>query len=97
MRTVSKLAQLKWTGHVISMPDEGLPKKVIYGEVQEGKRSQGGQKKRYTSYEFHIHVYESITPKTQQFRKIDFDSLKTEMPKNKFYTDNCKLVASSCL
>ena len=29
------------------MPDEQLQKKVFYGELQEGKRSQGGQKKRY--------------------------------------------------
>ena len=29
------------------MHDERLPKKVLYGELQEGKRSQGGQKKRY--------------------------------------------------
>ena len=26
------------------MPEERLPKKVLYGELQEGKRSQGGQK-----------------------------------------------------
>ena len=42
-----KLAQLRWTGHVTRMPDERLPEKVLYGELQEGKRSQGGQKKRY--------------------------------------------------
>ena len=47
MHTVLKLAQLRWTGHVIKMTDEQLPKKVFYGELQEGKRSQGGQKKRY--------------------------------------------------
>ena len=47
MHTVLKLAQLSWAGHVVRMPDERLPKKVFYGELQEGKRSQGGQKKRY--------------------------------------------------
>ena len=29
------------------MADERLPKKVFYGELEEGKRSLGGQKKRY--------------------------------------------------
>ena len=47
MHTVLKLAQLMWTGHVIRMPDKQLPKKVFYGELKEGKRPQGGQKKRY--------------------------------------------------
>ena len=37
---------LRWTGHVIRMPDERLPKKVFY-EEKEGKRSQGGQRKHY--------------------------------------------------
>ena len=29
------------------MPDVRLPKKIFYGELQVGKRSHGGQKKRY--------------------------------------------------
>ena len=45
MHTV--IAQLRCTGHVIRLPDEGLPKKAFYGELQEGKRPHGGQKKRY--------------------------------------------------
>ena len=29
------------------MPEERLPKKILYGELQMDKRSHGGQKKRY--------------------------------------------------
>ena len=47
VHTLLKLAQLRWTGHVTRMPDVRLPRKFLYGELQEGKRSQGGQKKRY--------------------------------------------------
>ena len=43
----SEIGKLRWTGHVTRMPDERLPKKILYGELQVGKRSHGGQKMRY--------------------------------------------------
>jgi len=40
-------AQLRWSGHIVRMGDERLPKRLLYGELVEGKRSAGGQRKRY--------------------------------------------------
>ena len=42
-----KRSQLRWAGHVCRMPDERLPKRLLYGELHHGKRSRGGQRKRY--------------------------------------------------
>ena len=47
VHTLLKLVQLRWTGHVTRMHEERLPKKILYGELEMGKRSHGGQKKRY--------------------------------------------------
>ena len=40
-------SQLHWTGHIFRMPDKRLPKSLFYGELCEGKRSSGWQKKRF--------------------------------------------------
>ena len=47
VHTLLKLEQLRWTGHVTRIPEECLPKKILYGELEMGKRFHGGQKKRY--------------------------------------------------
>jgi hypothetical protein len=45
--TILMQSQIRWAGHVVRMPDNRLPKILLYGEMRIGTRSQGGQKKRY--------------------------------------------------
>lgn len=42
-----KRAQLRWSGHLVRMADDRIPKAVFYGELDAGKRTRGGQRKRY--------------------------------------------------
>ncbi len=44
--------QLRWVGHVCRMPESRLPRKLLFGELASGRRSAGGQKKRYKD---HLH------------------------------------------
>ena len=44
---LQRRAQVRWAGHLVRMPDSRLAKKLFYGELAEGKRSQGCQKKRF--------------------------------------------------
>ena len=38
---------LTWVGHVIRMSDDRLPRQILYGQLHQGNRPPGGQKKRY--------------------------------------------------
>ena len=42
VHSLLKLAQLRWTSHVTKIPEERLPKKILYGELEMSKRSYGG-------------------------------------------------------
>ena len=47
MYTILMQSQLCWAGHVVCMPDHQLPKRLLYGKLQQGKCSPQGQKKCY--------------------------------------------------
>ena len=42
-----KRAQLRWSGHLVRIADDRIPKTVFYGELDAGHRTRGGQRKRY--------------------------------------------------
>lgn len=39
--------RLRWFGHVLRMPPNRLPRQVLYSELTQGRRTVGGQRKRY--------------------------------------------------
>ena len=42
-----KRAQLRWSGHLVRMTDDRIPKALFYGQLKTGGRTRGGQRKRY--------------------------------------------------
>ena len=42
--------QLRWLGHVIRMPDNRLPRRLLYGELTVGQHSVGRPKKRFIDH-----------------------------------------------
>ena len=47
IHTMLMHSQLRWAGHVARMPDNRLPKKLLFGELTQGKRYCGAPKKRF--------------------------------------------------
>ena len=43
-------AQLRWTGHLVHMPDTRLPKAIFYSQLVSGSRLRGYPIKRTKTY-----------------------------------------------
>lgn len=50
LETILTQRQLRWVGHTIRMPENRLPRKVLYGELTNGRRHAGGPRKRYKDH-----------------------------------------------
>ena len=50
LEEILRQRQLRWVGHVIRQPPDRLPRMALYGELREGRRTVGGQKKRFKDH-----------------------------------------------
>ena len=72
-------SQLRWTGHIVRMPDKHLPKRLFYGELCEGKRSSGGQKKRFKDHLKNSLKQCSIDPSSWETTALDRSAWHTQI------------------
>ena len=85
IHTLLKKYQLRWTGHVVRMQDTRLPKKIFFGELTSGKRSRGGQRKRFKdtlkvslkSFNVDLEQWETLAQERDTWRSIIVDGAVT--------------------
>ena len=63
--------QLRGAGHAIRMPDNRLPRRVMYGELTLGRRGVGAPRKRYKDRLKHCLTACDIPPKELEARDED--------------------------
>ena len=50
LETILMQRQLRWLGHTIRMPEDRLPRKILYGELASGRRSVGAPRRRFKDH-----------------------------------------------
>ena len=69
--------QLRWSGHVCRMEDSRIPKQLLYGELCDGRKSVGGQRKRYKDVLHHNLLAAVIKDSTWKTIGQDRESWRT--------------------
>ena len=64
-------SQLRWTGHVIRMEDNRMPKQLLYGELLNGSRSRGRPKLRFKDTLKANLQWSSTSPRDLENRAMD--------------------------
>lgn len=74
MFTIVRKAQVRWAGHVTHMADNRIPKQLFYGKLWQGKRTVGGQRKRFKDT-LDVDAWESLASDHPTWRGLIFDGL----------------------
>ena len=85
LEAILATTQLRWTGHLLRMSDEQIPKQLLYGELEEGKRRVGGQKMRYKDVvkrhlklaDINVNDWEELAADRTDWRRTIHDGKKT--------------------
>ncbi|XP_076030388.1 uncharacterized protein LOC143018686 [Oratosquilla oratoria] len=81
--------QLRWTGHVIRMDTQRIPRQVLYGELASGSRKQGRPKRRFKDQLKANLKWASLKPKELEPVASDRSSwrVETQTAANAFEND----------
>jgi len=75
--------QLRWLGHAIRMSSNRLPRRVLYGELLRGSRSQGGPAKKKH--------FSDLVKATLKKSNIPADRLESLAADRSTWRDTCRV------
>ena len=81
VETMIRACRLKWLGHVARMPDDRLPKKLLFGKLEHGARHAGGQKRRWKDCVKEDMLKFAMVKQFQQRQQPNFADMAADRPR----------------